>query len=137
MYKKLKGMSLVECLVALVILTIATLIIYMGFTISANYTKRGSDIRRASEAAVNLMEDRISDASKANGTGPIDTDRTVVYEDAEVRILDGGTPVAKATGRYIVVAVPFENIENDETLGAKDVRYTAFVQDKSKPKEGG
>lgn len=135
--RRFKGMSLVECLVALVILTISTLIIYMGFTISATYTKRGSDIRRTSEAAERIMEARISAASQSNGTGYIDPENTEIYNSCSVTILSGSTPLYTAQGRYIVVTVPFENSDDDESLAVKAVQYTAFVQDKSQPKGGG
>lgn len=56
--KKLKGMTLVETIVALAVIVLVTIIAYVGVNTSARLTEHGADIRNADGPLVSQIEEK-------------------------------------------------------------------------------
>lgn len=131
--KKLRGMSLIECLAAMVVLTVVSMILYVGFTVSSSYTRRGIEISKASEEGMQRLELAQIQGSLNDGTGHITTPDTVV-KDGSMKIRDdSGSVVYNAQGRYVVVTVDYDSADSDASDGVKSVKYTTFIEDRSSP----
>ena len=129
--KKLKGMSLIECLAAMVVLTVVSMILYVGFTVSSSYTRRGMEIGKASEEGMRTLELAQIQGSLNDGTGHISTPDTVV-KDGSMKIKDeSGSVIYNVQGRYVVVTVDYDSADTDSSEGVKSVKYTAFIEDRS------
>lgn len=129
--KKLKGMSLIECLAAMVVLTVVSMILYVGFTVSSSYTRRGMEIGKASEEGMRTLELAQIQGSLNDGTGHISTPDTVV-KDGSMKIKDeSGSVIYNVQGRYVVVTVDYDSADTDSSEGVKSVKYTTFIEDRS------
>lgn len=56
---KLKGMTLIEVIIAMVIIVLVTIIAYIGVSAAANFVKHGTDLRTSDGEAVKNIEDGI------------------------------------------------------------------------------
>ncbi|MGN0667471.1 MAG: type II secretion system protein [Huintestinicola sp.] len=129
----LKGFTLAEMIVAMVILVITSLMAYTGFMTSADFVRRTAEYDAAADKAASALETASHMLREGASQGEIlacaeirESGADVVFSDASRR-LQFREPVSGSTsypaGTYITVTVPVD----DGTGDGNNITLTAFV----------
>lgn len=117
--KSLRGMTLIEVIIAMVVIILVTIIAYIGVSASAGFISEGADLRKSDVDAALKMEDILH---KPDGI----TVTTVIEYDVLIR--ESVTDADKQpTGKIITETAEGSQAAGVVTASEGKVRYDMFV----------